>query len=57
MDESRFFPAAGDLVVFPGWLRHRVSAQPGAVAGGERVAWSFNVYAASSMGGSAHTAV
>jgi hypothetical protein len=39
--EYQLFPQAGDMVLFPSWLLHRVDEQgPGST---ERIAWSFNV--------------
>ena len=38
--QHHFFPKAGDMVLFPSWLVHRVEPQGGETA---RVAWSFNL--------------
>lgn len=42
--QTTFFPAAGDLVLFPSWLPHRVPPNPSAESNtNPRVTWAFNL--------------
>lgn len=42
-NKVRMHPKVGDIVVFPGWLSHKVGVTTHRVAGAHRVSYAFNV--------------